>query len=62
MKAESEANVYEPLDRQVKQVEVKQEDNTSAEFDNQISFISFICTIGNNYLQKIYNHIVHYLS
>ena len=38
MKAESEANVSEPFDSKVKEVEVKQEDNTSAEFDNQMKF------------------------
>ena len=30
----SEANVYEPFEGKIKQVEVRQEDDTSADFEN----------------------------
>jgi hypothetical protein len=37
MEVESEANVYEPFDEYVKQVEVKPLDDTSAKVENEIN-------------------------
>jgi hypothetical protein len=37
MEVETEANVYEPFDEYVKQVEVKPLDNTSAEIEKEMN-------------------------
>jgi hypothetical protein len=39
MEVETEANVYEPFDEYVKQVEVKPLDNTSAEVEGEMNVV-----------------------